>query len=462
MTLKTAIKNKKISEVRQITKTSTKADIADLLEELSPKETLLYFRLLKTKQQSEIFSALEPDYQEKLIEIFSDNDLKTIVGELFADEIADLIEDVPEEFTKRILRSTNKETAKMVSKILRYSDDEVGSFMAVEIIAIKQTLTIKNTIELIKIKRGIAEISHYFFVIDNKKKLVGHILTEDLIFADEKKTIKSIMRPTVSVSTKTNKEVAALKFANYDMSVLPVVNSSQELVGAITSDDVIDVMQESATEDIHKMAGIEVASDEAYSKMSTFKIFKSRVFWLMLLMISATLSQIVLDAFQDIANSVLFSISITSALIAILPVISGAAGNAGSQSSTTVIRALAIGDITNKQYLKVFWKEFKVSILMGFALGVANIFRLFIYYGSKGDLSGSESMLYIVLSLAASLSIFLVIILAKIVGGTLPLIAKTLKLDPAVMAAPLLTTLIDALSTLIFFGVSIGIMILVI
>lgn len=462
MTLKKAIRDKKISVVRSIAKSKTQADIADLLEKLPLKDTLQFFNILKEEQRSEIFNALEDDYKLKLIKIFSDSELKSIVGELFADEIADIVDTVQADFSKRILDNTDKQKVKKVNKILGYSDDKVGSFMSVEIVSIKQTLTVEKTIALIKNKKEEAELTHYFFVVDNQNKLVGYILTEDLLFSTPKKVIKTIMKPTTSVTTTTDKEVAALKFANYDMSVLPVVNSNDIFVGVITSDDVIDVMQESATEDIHKMAGIDSPSDIPYSKTGIFRIFKSRVFWLMLLMISATLSQIVLDAFQKISNDALLGAGITSAIVAILPVISGAAGNAGSQSSTTVIRALAIGDISSKQYLKVFWKEFRVALLMGFALGVANIARLFIYYGTKGELAGSQSTKYIVLSLAASLSIFIVIILAKIVGGLLPLVAKSLKLDPAVMAAPLLTTLIDALSTLIFFGVSIGIMILVI
>ena len=241
------------------------------------------------------------------------------------------------------------------------------------------------------------------------------------------------------------------------MSALPVINKSKELIGMITAEEIIDVIQDEATEDISKMAGIDVdASDESYSKQSIKKIFRSRVLWLMFLMISATLSQIVLDVSQNwLTDSAAAALS--TAFIAILPVISGAAGNAGSQSSATIIRALATNDINTKDYLKVLWKEFRVSLIIGFSLGLANFLRLMIYFSIKINFDSD----HLLLAFAASLSLMVVIMLAKIVGGTLPLLAKKIKLDPAVMAAPLLTTLIDALSIAIFFSISIGIMLIV-
>ncbi|MCK5946092.1 MAG: magnesium transporter, partial [Mycoplasmataceae bacterium] len=231
MTLKKAIRDKKISVVRSIAKSKTQADIADLLEKLPLKDTLQFFNILKEEQRSEIFNALEDDYKLKLIKIFSDSELKSIVGELFADEIADIVDTVQADFSKRILDNTDKQKVKKVNKILGYSDDKVGSFMSVEIVSIKQTLTVEKTIALIKNKKEEAELTHYFFVVDNQNKLVGYILTEDLLFSTPKKVIKTIMKPTTSVTTTTDKEVAALKFANYDMSVLPVVNSNDIFVG---------------------------------------------------------------------------------------------------------------------------------------------------------------------------------------------------------------------------------------
>ena len=453
MTLKQAIKKKDVAKIRSITKDSPLADIADNLEKLSSEDISMYFYLLKSEFQSDVFSHLEPEYQKQLVDVFTDQQMKDIVGEMYASKIADLIEEVSEDLSDRIFKSTDDETKIAINKILKYSEDQTGHIMNVDIVLLKQSQTIEKSISIIKEARKDSRLAHFFFVTDSKGKLVGHIALEDLLFGKKSSKISSITKPSASVKTTTDKEAAALQFANYDMSVLPVVNSVNQVVGMITADEMIDVVTEEATEDIQKMAGIETNDDTPYSKIKIWSIFKSRTLWLMLLMLSATISQIVLDSFQGYSTK-FTTIVFTTAIVAILPVISGAAGNAGSQSSTTIIRALATGDISPKQYLKVLWKEFRVAVLIGLSLGIVNFVRLIIYYSAKGTFDKD----YIFLSLAASLSLFAVIVLAKVVGGTLPLIAKKMKLDPAVMAAPLLTTLIDALSTMIFFGISIGIM----
>ena len=455
MTLKTAIKKKKISEIRKITKATPIADIADLLEEMDNSERVVYFRLLKTETQSKIFAQLELEYQEQVINSFTDEQIKNLVSELYTADIVDLIEDVPENLSLRILKSTDSKTRKDVNKLLKYDDNLTGSIMRVDIVVLRQTMTVSQAIQEIKDEKDTAEITHYFFVTDSKKHLIGYLAIEDLLFEKKSTKISKLIKASPFVSTMSDKEEAALSFAKYDMSVLPVVNSSKEVIGMITSEDVIDVVTEEATEDIEKMAGI-TSDDTPYSKKTIMSIFKSRTMWLMLLMISATISQIVLDSFQGMSNATV-AITFTTAIVAILPVISGAAGNAGAQSSTTVIRALSTGDISTKDYIKVLWKELRVSVLIGLSLAIANFARLAIYYAVKTEMDPD----HLFLSLAASISLFIVIVLAKGVGGTLPLLAKKLKLDPAIMAAPLLTTLIDALSTMIFFGISIGIMIMV-
>ena len=462
MTLKSAIKNKNVKEIRRIAQNTPVAEVADLLETLTSAERVIFFRLLNSKLQSKIFASLEDDYQEQLVKTFNEQQIKDIIGELYADEIADLIEDVPADIAQKILKNTPKDRREDVNKILRYDEDQVGSIMTVDIITLKQTLKVGDAIKLVKSRKDEAYIGHYFFVVDSKGTLIGSITIEDLLFASDSKKIKDLAKPSGYVQTTTSTEEAAISFADHDMSVLPVVNSSKVVIGVITSDDMIDVIQEEATEDFKKMAGIG-EDDTPYSRTRTKSLFKSRILWLMLLMISATLSQIVLDAFQNISNSEFnTAIWVTTAMVAILPVISGAAGNAGSQSSTMVIRSLAIGDISIKDYKKVVWKETKVSSLIGLSLAIANFARLLIYYAASGELTGANGNDHIYLSLAASIALAVVIILAKVTGGTLPLLAKKLNLDPAVMAAPLLTTLIDALSTMIFFGISIGIMELVI
>jgi len=278
MTLRSAIKNKKVAEIRRITKETPVADIADMLEELTAKERVLFFRLLNTDLQSEVFAALEPEFQEHLVNSFTDKQIKDIVTEMYTDDIADLVEDVPDEIAKRILKHTDKETRQMVNKILKYDDDQTGSLMTVDIVPLKQTLTVSEARKIIRDNKDEARLSHYFFVVDSKNKLVGYIALEDLLFEEAKTKLKKIVKPVSSVYTTTDKEEAAKEFADQDMSVLPVVNTSKELIGMITSEEVIDIIQDEATEDIAKMAGIEVeGSDFAYSKQSTRKIFRSRV-----------------------------------------------------------------------------------------------------------------------------------------------------------------------------------------
>lgn len=458
MSLKSAIKSKNVKEIRKIALSTPEAEVADLIESLTPAERVVFFRLLKSKQQSKIFMSLEQDYQEQIIKLFTDEELKGVVSYLYADEIADLIEEVPSDISQRILSNTPKERREDVNKILRYDDDQVGSIMTVDILTLKTTWTVSKAIKFIKENREDAYIGHYFFIVNAKGALVGSITVEDLLFNANTKKLKDISTPTGYTTTTSSLEEAAIAFADYDRSVLPVTNTNGTVVGVITADDMIDVIQEEATEDFEKMAGISSSDEVPYSRTKTKSLFKSRILWLMLLMISATLSQIVLDAFQNISQGVFTAVWVTTAIVAILPVISGAAGNAGSQSSTMVIRSLAIGDIETKDYRKVMWKEIKVSTLIGLTLGIANFARLMIYYSVSGDIDNE----HLFLSFAASLALWIVIILAKVVGGTLPLLAKKLKLDPAVMAAPLLTTLIDAVSTMIFFGISVGIMKLVI
>lgn len=276
MTLKQAIKAKNVAEIRKITKVTPIADIADMLEELSQSNIVVFFRLLKTETQSDIFAHLEPEFQEMLVKYFTDDQMKEIVGDLYSAEIADLIEDVPDELATRILKSTDKETRNTVNKLLKYNDDQTGSIMSVDIVLFRQSQTIGQAIQKIKRERDEVRMSHLFFVTDSKQKLAGYVAVEDLLFGTKSTKLSTILKPTPSVTTTTDKEEAALQFANYDLPVLPVINSQKQVIGMITSDEVIDIVTEEATEDINKMAGIESANDASYSKSSVGSIFRSR------------------------------------------------------------------------------------------------------------------------------------------------------------------------------------------
>lgn len=465
MSLRIALQNKDVNEIRRIANGLPIADLADLLESLTAQDRVLFFRLLKTEEQSEIFAQLEPTYQEQLVASFTDSQIDEIIGDLYADEIADLIEEVPHELQKRIILSiSDKETRANVNKILKFEDDQTGSVMNVDMVVLDESMTPTQALNKIKKSRDDYRLEHFFFVVDKHSKLLGYVALEDLVWAGPRTKVKTLVKPTGSVLTTTPVEETANEFAKYDMSVLPVVSATGEVVGMITADEVLDIAIEEATEDAHLSAGI-TPTDRPYSETSVWRLFRSRSLWLMLLMISSTISQIVITQFMNLASSTIDHVSaataavtLSSAIVAIGPVISGAAGNAGSQSSAMVIRALATGDITTKDYLKVFKKELGTSMIVGMALAVANFVRLMIYYAATGDISNST---FIWLSFAASIALFIVIALAYIVGGLLPLLAKKLKMDPAVMAAPLLTTLIDAISTMTLFGVSIGIIMIV-
>lgn len=276
MTLKHAIQEKNVKEIRKIAAELPVADIADLLEEMQPAERVIFFRLLKSDVQSDIFSSLEPEYQEHLIRAFSDEQMKEIVGDLFADEIADLIEDVPSDIAARIIRNTPKDVREDVNKILRYDEDQVGSVMTVDIITLKQSMTIGQSLKLIKARKEEEYVGHYFFVVDKNDVLVGSVKLEDLAFAKNTQKVKDFVKPTGFVSVTTNKEEAAIEFADQDQSALPVVDERRKVIGVITSDDMIDVVQEAAQEDFQKMAGISHDADIPYSKTKIRTMFRSR------------------------------------------------------------------------------------------------------------------------------------------------------------------------------------------
>ncbi len=438
------------------------ADISKYIIDWEEEEVVMLFRLLPTKKSAELFTYLPPIHQKKMVQIFTRKDIKNLLTDLYNDDIVDILEELPANLTKKILSYAPIEDRDIINQLLNFPEDSVGSIMSVDIIQLKNTDTVSKAIKKIRNAANDIEITHYFYVVDKKHRLIGYVLSEDLILAANVDKITKIMhKDIIAVNSTDDKEGAANAFKFYDMSVLPVVNKEQCLIGMITSDDIIDVIEEEATEDIHKMAGIN-PSDKQYTYMNTWDIFKSRFFWLLFLMLSATLSQATLDYFQhwtsgmtgEVTNAVITT-TITATLVAIVPDLSGASGNAGSQASTMVIRALAIGDITKTDYARVFFKELKAGALIGLALFFANFVRLLIYYTVR---NGHLDSLHAWISLSGSLALWLVIVLAKLVGGMLPLMASAINLDPAVMAAPLLTTLVDALSIVMFFLITIAIL----
>ncbi|WGI36813.1 magnesium transporter [Mesomycoplasma lagogenitalium] len=475
MDLKIALEKKDINWVRDFSKSIPISQIADEVEKLSIVNRVLFFRMLNTDVAGEIFSSLEMEVQENLIKNFSDEMVEQILDELYTDEIADLIEEIPSNLSQRVLKNIDPERRTAVNKILKYKEDQIGSIMSVDIISLKENWTAQQAIEYIRNKKDDVELTHYYYIVNKNKKLVGALTLEDIVFSKDNLQLKEIMFAVPCVYTTDLKEDVANVFAENDMSVIPVMNSSNRLIGMVTSDDIIDIVQEEGTEDMYKMAGINSEDlEEQYLKTSILKIVKSRIFWLIVLMFGSTLSQVIIQIFTDYlehSNS-LKSLGMgifISTIISIIPVISGSAGNAGSQSATTITRALSLGEIKKRGYMKkVFFKELNISMVIGSILMLINFIRLICYFMISRDLFNTSFIEYegqitklpkyayiLIISAAASISMFLVIVFSKILGSVIPLLAARIGKDPAVMSAPVLATLTDATSTLIFFGITI-------
>ncbi len=461
--VKELIKLKDIDAIRKLSDKSTMSEIVELLNELSEIDGVLFFRFLKTEKASELFSYLDEEMQKNIITNLTKKETFLIINELYAHEIADLIEDLPADLSKSILLNVDKEKRLKVNEILKFSENQVGSFMSVDIILLKKNYTNKVALQKIKEKREESEISWIFFVVDNENKLLGSTTLEDIVFSPKEKLITEHIKQIESVFSFQDKEEAAQIFISEISPIIPVVDKNNVVLGMLTHDDVIDIINDEVTEDIYKGSGISSKEVVPYPKSKILSLVKSRIFWLLILMLSATLSQIIIDSFSDITSNFLAKKVISQAvtttillagILSIIPVISSSSGNAGSQASSTIIRSIALNELKNTKLSKVIFKEFKVGLILGLILMIANFMRLMIYYLITGEILGEHKNFFFLISAASSIALFVVIILAKIAGALVPILGVKLKKDPAVMSAPVLTTLIDALSTLIFFSVT--------
>ncbi|AUM62333.1 magnesium transporter [Spiroplasma monobiae] len=451
-----------IKKLRELEEEHYPQDIAEALENLDEKIVIISLRLFTNDTSSEIFPHLDADLQEEIINKMSSQQVSELFGELYTDDIVDILEEMPSNIVKKILRSSTPEARAQINNILKYNDDTAGSIMSVDYTRFKVYWTVTEAIEKIRERNEESEDHNTFYVVDDLNNLKGTIELRDLVFSKGSVLISEIMDERVLFAfTKDDQETVVEKFKKYDITTLPVINVQQKLVGIVTVDDVIDVIEEEVTEDIYKMAGISPTDDE-YFKTSIWKMVKSRSVWLMFLMVSATLSQVIITLFLNIyhagrevvnpeSNNQIEYI-VTMLLTPLLTVISGTTGNAGSQSSTMIVRALSLKEVETKDYARVMWKEFRVASITGLILVSVNFVRMVVIYSiqQKGDLN--QAILWYTIA-TLSISMYISLIMAKLIGGTLPIIAKKLKLDPAVMAAPLLTTLVDALSTAIFFSI---------
>ena len=439
------IKNKRFVQLKKILSEMQPADIAEIFEEAKDKEIPVLFRILPKELAAEVFVEFDSDKQKLLINAFSDNELREVLDELFMDDTVDLIEEMPANVAKRILKHTDANTRRMINQLLAYPDDSAGSIMTTEYIDLKKNMTVDEALDRIRNKGIDTETIYSCYIIDSRRNLLGTVSLRDLLLNKKDCIVKDLMDENVIyANTLDDKEEVVTLFDRYDMLALPVVDKEHRLVGLITVDDAIDVMQEQTSEDIEKMAAI-LPSEKTYLKTGIFETFKSRIPWLLFLMISATFTGAIISSFEArLAQCI--------ALVAFIPMLMGTGGNAGSQTSVSVIRALSLGDIEFKDIFKVIWKELRVSLIIGVVLGVINFAKL--YLVDFLWLHTFDTGVELAQMATICLTLIFVIIVAKMLGAVLPIVAKKMGLDPAVMASPLVTTILDAVSLLIYFGIA--------
>lgn len=439
------ITGKEYARLRSLLSEMNPADIASILEEAPEKELPVVFRILPKELAAEVFAYMESDMQQHLIEGFSDAELRAVLDELFMDDTVDIIDEMPASVAKRILKQTDENTRKMINQLLAYPDDSAGSIMTTEYIGLKRDMTVDAAFDRIR-KIGLdTETIYTCYVMDGGRHLLGIVSVKDLLLNSKDRIIGDIMDENIIfANTHDDKEEVAGLFEKYDLMALPVVDKENRLVGIITVDDAIDVIQEEATEDIDKMAAI-LPSDKSYFKTGVYSTFKARIPWLMLLMLSATFTGAIISTFEA-------KLTIFPALIAFIPMLMGTAGNCGNQSSVTVIRSISLGDIEFRDIFKVIWKELRVGFVCSITLALVNFIKMFLVdHLLLGTFDSGKEIAEIGIVCA---TLLLTVTVSKFVGCSLPIMAKRLGFDPAVMASPFITTVIDALSLVIYFGVA--------
>lgn len=429
------LKEKKFFELKKYLENIEPEDIAIILNEVSEEECVIIYRLLNKDVASDVFVELDSDIQEKLIGFFTDKELKEVLDEIFLDDTADIIEEMPANVVKRILKNIDKNDRKIVNELLKYPDDSAGSIMTPEFIDFKEDMTIKDAFDKIRRVGEDKENIYTGYVLTKTRKILGKVDVEDMILANDDDNITEIMKKDIIVvNTYDDQEEVVKKLEKYDEFVLPVVDTEERLVGIITVDDAIDVMQEETEEDFEVMAAV-TPSDESYFKTSVLTHAKNRFVWLLLLMISSTLSGAIINHYES-------AFAALPILVAFLPMIMDTGGNCGSQASTLIIRGLATDEIKMKDIFKVIWKEFRVALIVGVILAIVNGIRIYIQYKQLN------------VAFIVSLTLICTVVLSKLIGCTFPIVAKKIKLDPAIMAAPLISTIVDSTSVFIFFNIA--------
>jgi magnesium transporter len=432
------LEKKDLKNLQEFLNSETSANIAEFIKENEEgeKENIILFRILSKEKAAEVFAELDADLQMQIVSSMTDDKLQSLLDELYFDDMIDFIEEMPSSVVKRVLENYKNENRSLINQFLSYEEDSAGSLMTIEYLSLKSHWTVRESLNYIRQKVKDLETIDVAYVRDKNKVLIGEISLKNLLLSKDEDIIENVMNKNVLyVTTSTNQEDAIELFKKYDLTVLPVIDKEKILVGIITIDDMVDVIEEENTEDFQKMAAM-APSKEEYLESSVFELAKNRLTWLLVLMVSATFTGSIISKYEDVIEQMVV-------LAAAIPMLMDTGGNAGSQSSTLVIRGMALGEIKLKDWFRVVWKELRVGIIVALGLGLVNFCRM--RFILKQDMK---------ISFLVSFTLGIVVVMAKLVGGVLPLGAKKLKMDPAIMAGPLVTTIVDALALMMYFYIA--------
>ena len=441
--LKKLLDDKKYQTLKDILTTMNGADIAAVFEDMDEERTPLLFRLLPKELAAETFAELSPELQEHLIRGFSDKELREVVSELYVDDAADLVEEMPASVVKRILAQADPQMRREINEILRYPENSAGSIMTTEYVSLRPNMTIAEALQRIR-RTGVDKETIYTCYVTEERRLIGTVSVKDMLLAqDENTPVSRIMDENViSVNTMTDQEEVAQMLSKYNFLALPVVDNDKRMVGIVTFDDAIDVLVEETTEDIEKMAGM-LPSEKTYLRSTPWDLFRHRIPWLLLLMVSATFTGMIITGFES-------ALAAQVVLTAFIPMLMDTGGNSGSQASVTVIRALSLGELELSDLPRVIWKEVQTAAMCGLVLAAVCFLKIMLF----DRLVLGNSDITVMTAFVVCLTMAVTVLVAKVVGCTLPLVAKRLGFDPAVMASPFITTIVDALSLLVYFGIA--------
>ncbi len=438
------LNEKQYKAIKSIFDTLNPVDTAALLPEFDEKEMVILFRLIPKENAALVFTYLDAEEEQVLVDAITDSELRAIMNDMFIDDTVDVIEEMPANVVERILQCTSQDKRRAINSVLNYPEDSAGSIMTLEFVSLQKEFTVAEALKKIK-QTGIHKETIYTCYVIEKHKLLGIVSAKDLLTCDDDEKIEDIMETNIiSVHTHTDKEEVANLFNKYDLISLPVTDNENCLVGIVTFDDAIDVIQEEAEEDFSKMAGMTPA-DKPYLKTSAFQLWKMRIPWLLVLMISATFTGIIISSFETALSKIV-------ALTAFIPMIMGTGGNSGSQASVAIIRGISLGEIEFKDIFKVIWKECRVSVLCGISLGIAGFGKVMLIDYLIMHTVGTSVTSALWIALVVGITLAFTVICAKFIGCTLPILAGKIGLDPAVMASPLITTVMDSVSLLIYFA----------